>query len=234
MKLKKELLVNVLNSVKELSSEASFGFTDVGIEMILMDPANVAMLCATIKKDNIEDYEVTKEKVRFNVMDLYKSLQKLPKEVCFKVDNDKVIIGSSDLKKSFKLPIIEDDSNEQKKPCLYFGVEVDISTEEFVNIIESSVTVSDSVRFSTKALNLNVVAEGDIKSYNATAETTAIRVDKESSAKYSLDYLNKFMKSKKVSDNITFKFNTDYPLMLLLSNNEIDLEFILAPKKEDY
>lgn len=51
-------------------------------------------------------------------------------------------------------------------------------------------------------------------------------------AKYSLEYLQKFVKSCKLADKAAINFSNDYPLRLDFKNTGFELSFVLAPRVE--
>ena len=52
------------------------------------------------------------------------------------------------------------------------------------------------------------------------------------SAKYSLEYLQKFMKASKLAEKTTLQFANDHPLRVDINANQLGLSFILAPRVE--
>ncbi|MDP3734180.1 MAG: hypothetical protein Q8R37_03040, partial [Nanoarchaeota archaeon] len=53
-------------------------------------------------------------------------------------------------------------------------------------------------------------------------------------AKYSLEYLKKMVAGEKLSDTVSLRFNTDYPLKLEYKiTDKLLLSFILAPRVDN-
>ncbi|MCP6727575.1 MAG: DNA polymerase sliding clamp, partial [Patescibacteria group bacterium] len=52
------------------------------------------------------------------------------------------------------------------------------------------------------------------------------------SAKYSLEYLQKFIKGAKLSEKTILQFAEDHPLRIDFKIEQIELSFILAPRVE--
>ena len=52
-------------------------------------------------------------------------------------------------------------------------------------------------------------------------------------SKYSLEYLQKFMKGAKLCDKTLLKFADDHPLKLEFKTQSMELSFILAPRVEE-
>jgi DNA polymerase III sliding clamp (beta) subunit (PCNA family) len=51
-------------------------------------------------------------------------------------------------------------------------------------------------------------------------------------ARYSLEYLSKFIKGCKLSEKTILNFATNHPLKIDLRDNGMELNFILAPRVE--
>jgi proliferating cell nuclear antigen len=53
-------------------------------------------------------------------------------------------------------------------------------------------------------------------------------------SRYSLDYLKKIIKAKRLSDNVAIHMSTDYPAKIVFDVPErMQLNFILAPRVEE-
>jgi DNA polymerase III sliding clamp (beta) subunit (PCNA family) len=67
-----------------------------------------------------------------------------------------------------------------------------------------------------------------------SAENLKIVAEKPARARYSLDYLKKMIKAKKISDNVMLSFDSNYPMRLRFDFPEkACMTFILAPRIED-
>ena len=67
-------------------------------------------------------------------------------------------------------------------------------------------------------------------------DNTVIKTDSEEKfkAKYSLEYLKKMMSGAKLSNDVTLRFNTDYPLRLDYTVvDRLSMSFILAPRVDN-
>jgi DNA polymerase III sliding clamp (beta) subunit (PCNA family) len=52
-------------------------------------------------------------------------------------------------------------------------------------------------------------------------------------SRYSLEYLQKFIKGAKLSEKTVLKFANDHPLRIDIKNDFMDLSFLLAPRVEN-
>ena len=51
-------------------------------------------------------------------------------------------------------------------------------------------------------------------------------------SKYSLEYLQKFIKGSKLSEKTILKFANDHPLKMEIRTEGMELDFVLAPRVE--
>ena len=82
----------------------------------------------------------------------------------------------------------------------------------------------------------NVFAvEGNGSLNSARAEFTGgdLEIFGEGRSKYSLEYLMKFIKGSKISENVVVNFSDDYPLRLDFPGERMGIGFVLAPRVEN-
>ena len=128
---------------------------------------------------------------------------------------------------------------EQKIPDLSFPLAIETSSSVLNDAIEDVDIVADSVSFIAEPKKFTVQAEGDLS--HAHIEINAgdsTKIDAEGSdkvkSKYSIEYLKKMIAGAKIADNVTIRFNKDYPLKLEFKEmDKVLLAFILAPRVEN-
>ncbi|MEK6872670.1 MAG: hypothetical protein AABW90_01495, partial [Nanoarchaeota archaeon] len=69
-------------------------------------------------------------------------------------------------------------------------------------------------------------------SFQARFSDEANIQSEKSNSKYSLEYLQKMIKSSRLTDKVIINFSTNYPLRLDFNTPLIELSFILAPRVE--
>jgi len=154
-------------------------------------------------------------------------------------DNKLNITLKSDTKRQFSMPIIDIEESEQKVPDLNFKTSIQTTSSLFTSAIEDVDIVADSVLFELDKDKLTLSAKGDMSTANIEikgSDDTKITVDeaRKFKAKYSIEYLKKMITGSKISDMVTVKFDTDYPLKLeYKAIDKVVLSFILAPRVEN-
>ncbi len=227
--------------ISELVSEGRFSITKNGVELVAMDPANVAMIIFKLLPSCFSEYNVDDPQVvGLNLSNLKQVLRRagLGDSLSLEIFDGKIHItldGAS--KRTFSLPIIAVDEREQKIPSLSFPSSITLPSSVLTNAIEDAGIVAESVLFTVEPGFFTLSAEGDLS--KASIQTregdgTVILSDSKTRAKYAIEYLKKMVQGSKISDSVTIRIDTNYPLKLeYRSIDKVSLEFILAPRVDD-
>lgn len=233
--------------IADLVSEAKFRVTSAGLELVAMDPANVAMVIFKLLSSSFVECKV---KGTNGVEELAVNLNNL-KQILRRAKNDDVVTlettddakltiqFKSNTTRSFSIPTLELDEKEQKVPELTFPISVTTSSSLLSESIDDVSVVAESVTFLGEAKMLSIKAEGDLSKafieINAD-ETTVIKAAGEAKykAKYSLEYLKKMAAAGKMVEQVSLHFNNDYPLKLDYKvTDRLLMSFILAPRVDN-
>ncbi len=233
-----------ISIISELVTEAKFKINSNGLELIAMDPANVAMVVFKMFSSCFIECNVEEEEeIAINLNNLKQILRRTKSDDMLTLetseDNKLKIVMKSNTTRSFSIPTLEIDEKEQKVPDLTFPIKIDFPASMLSEAIEDVSVVSESVTFLGEKNQLSVKAEGDLsKAFIEIKgdESTIISTDSEDKfkAKYSLEYLKKMANGGKLTDNVSLNFNTDYPLKLEYKIvDRLVLSFILAPRVDN-
>ncbi|MFH1668910.1 MAG: proliferating cell nuclear antigen (pcna) [Candidatus Woesearchaeota archaeon] len=236
-------LKDSVSIISELVNEASFKVKANSLELIAMDPANVAMVIFKLLSSAFTEYKIDQEvAIAINLSNLKQILRrsKSSDSLTMEIEEDKLKItleGSS--KRTFFLPIIDIEEKEQRVPDLHFPITVKTKASILNDAIDDVDVVAESVSFVVEPKTMYVMAEGDLSKAKVEIPSkgdTIIVSDTPDKikAKYSIEYLKKMMAASKISDDVTIQFNKDYPLKLeYKSVDKVFLSFILAPRVEN-
>lgn len=236
-------LKDSVSIISELVNEARFKITPNAMELIAMDPANVAMVVFKLLSSAFAEYEIKEDVILgVNLINLKQILRRAkPTDVMtIELEDGKLKIqfkGSST--RSFSLPIIESEEKEQKVPELVFPVQIKTTSTVLNEAIEDVDVVADSVAFIAEPGMFIIKAEGDLSKAKIEIkpnEDTKITLDTDETlkARYSIEYLKKMINGSKLSENVSIGFNKDYPLKLDYKVvDKLQLSFILAPRVEN-
>lgn len=233
-----------ISIISELVSEAKFKANKDGLELVAMDPANVAMVIFRLLSSSFTEYNVTsQEEIAINLNSLKQILRRAKADDVLKLettDENKLTIEmKSNTIRSFSIPTLEIDDKEQKVPDLNFPIVIQTDSSIITESIEDVSVVAESVTFLGEKNKLYVKAEGDLsKAFIEIKADDVTTITTDSSdkfkGKYSLEYLKKMIAGGKLSESVRLFFNTDYPLKLEYKvTDRFLLSFILAPRVDN-
>jgi proliferating cell nuclear antigen len=233
------LLSKAVDLISELVSEVRLKVTDFGMSITAMDPANVSMVGFKLPKSAFSEFQSDFEVLGINLDDLKKILKRCKAGsslILSKKENVLEIKIVDKILRNFTLGLIEIESEDidfsEKVSRMEFSSKVDIVSQELIDSIEDCAVVADSCTFSIQEGSFKIRAKG-MNSAESEFSGDEAKIEAEDCAsKYSLEYLQKFMKASKLSDHTTLQFANDHPLRLDVQANQVSLSFILAPRVE--
>lgn len=237
-------LKDSISILSELVNEARFRISKEGLECIAMDPANVAMVIFKLLSSNFVEFDVGEDKeIGINLANFKQVLKRASASdvLVLEVTEEnklKVQLKSSNTR-TFSLPLIELEENEQKIPNLEFPVSISIKGNALNDAISDADIVAESVTFNVEPDKFCIRAEGDLsKADIEIKKDDNVKISSDTSAtiksKYSIEYLKKMIQGSKISDEVEIRFNQDYPLRLDYKvTDKLLLSFILAPRVEN-
>lgn len=224
--------------LKDLVNEATIMISKKKLHLVEMDPANVMVIIFDLLSSVGTVWDVNKEVkfgINLNILnavlknagknDLIEISNKSKDEICVK------LIG--ECSRDYTVPTVDISEKPTRIPNLKFASEINMPSGIFETQVNEAYTVSNSVQFKAKKGVFTVFAEGDLLKVsidNKANDRTEI-FSKGSVAKYSLDYLMKLIKCKKVSSKVRIRYSEDYPVRIdyyLL--DKLNIGFILAPR----
>src|SRR3989338_1462223 len=228
--------------ISELVNEAKFKVTKQAIELVAMDPANVAMVIFKLLSSSFIEYDVPEETVvSVNLSNLKQVLRRAkPTDmVTLTLEGEKlnIILKGGSTTRTFSLPLLDVESREQRVPELTFPVMINLAPDRFNDAIEDVDIVGESVSLVADSERFVVAAEGDMSKAHIEilpSEETRIEATEKVRARYSIEYLKKMVAAGKLAPHLTIRFNKDYPLKLeYILVDRLSMSFILAPRVEN-
>ncbi len=238
------LLKDSISVISDLVNEARFKITRDGLELVAMDPANVAMVVFKLLSSCFVEYELDKSmEIALNLTSLKQILRRSsPNDIVsleLTEDNKLKVQFKGTTTRTFSLPLIEIDEKEQRVPNLEFPVSINTSSSILNDAISDADVVAESVTFAAEAEKFTIEAEGDVSKALIEikhGDKTSIKSDTSANvrSKYSLEYLKKMMAGSKLASDVNIYFNQNYPLKLEYKVvDKLLLSFILAPRVEN-
>ncbi len=231
-----------INIISDLVNEARFKVNKDAMELVAMDPANVAMVIFKLLSSCFTEYDIKDEtEIAINLGNLKQILRRVGSNDMLSLelteDNKLSIKLRGATTRTFNLPIIEIEEKEQKIPDLQFPITVTMPSSTLTGVIEDADIVAESVTFEVEKGSFTVHAAGDLSQAKIEvkeSENIKIESTEKVKAKYSIEYLKKMIGASKLSENVEIRFNKDYPLKIdFKAVDKLLLSFILAPRVEN-
>ena len=229
-----KILADAVAIISELVSEVRIKVDSSGLGIIAIDPANVALVSFKIPSSSFSVFEVTNEVLGVSLDSLKSVLRRCNagSSLILKTEDTTLVIEIYDkIKRVFNLALINVDSEEKTMPALEFSCKVEMNGTDFSQAIEDCAIVSDSCSFIIMDNKFIVEARGLNSARSEFSDEVQVQGELGKS-RYSLEYLNKFIKACKLSSKIRINFANDYPLKLNFRENHFELDFVLAPRVE--
>jgi proliferating cell nuclear antigen len=235
------LLKDSIAIISELVSETRLRVMKDYIELVAMDPANVAMVIFRMPSSGFAEYEVKEDTVlAMNLGSLKQILRRVkPSDVLTleKADNKLKVIMKDKSTKTFYLPLIDLEERQQKIPNLTAKATVEFPSSVLTETIEDMDIVGESVTFLIQKDKLTVSAAGDMTKGEVVINSdkdVKITTETDQKSKYSIEYLKKMMLGSKLAGKAVLKLSNDYPLTLeYKETDKLSLTFILAPRVDN-
>lgn len=234
-------LKDSVSIISDLVAEARFKITADSIELVAMDPANVAMVIFKLLSSCFTEYDVKEDtEISINLGNLKQILRRagINDMLTLELNSNKLKVtlrGATT--RTFGLPLIEIEEKEQKIPDLKFPVVITTISSVLSSAVEDADIVAESVRFTVDSQIFSITAEGDLNDARIdikSDDNTKITAEGKVTSKYSIEYLKKMTQASKLAEEVSIKFDNDYPLKLeYTSLNKLQLAFILAPRVEN-
>ena len=230
------LLSKVIDIISELVTEVRIKFNESGLSIEAIDPANVAMINFKLPRSSFSQFETGEEILGVNIDNLKRILKRCGSGsslILEKKENFLDIYIQDRIKRNFSLNLIDVESEEKGMPELEYTARVEINSMDLIDSIEDCKVVADACSF--------IIQEGkfivEAKSMNSTRSEFSgdeAKIEAENcKARYSLEYLEKFMKGAKLVEKTILNFAEDHPLKIDIKSEHMTLSFLLAPRVEN-
>lgn len=232
------LLSKAVELISELVTEVKFNLNSSGMSVVAIDPANVAMVRFFLTKEAFSQFDVSdskKEVLGINLEDLKKILRRAgtKSSLILQRNENKLEIEIQDrIKRNFTLNLIEIDKEDKELPNLEFSSRVEMNSIDLIDAVEDCSVVADACsfiiengRFIIEAKNLNS-ARAEFSGDEAKIQAENCK------SRFSLEYLQKFIKGSKLCEKTILNFANDHPLRMDLKIENLEMNFVLAPRVE--
>ncbi len=228
---------NLINIISELVTEVRLKINTDGMSLVALDPANVAMVYFNIPAELFSQFQIEKDEVLgINLDNLSSVLRRCglgSSLILQKEDNLLKLTIQDKIKRDFTLALISVEGEDRELPKWDFKSVVKMDSQRFVEVIEDCLVVSDACTFTCEPTKFIVEARG-LNSARAEFSSDEVEVyaADHSSARFSLEYLSKFIKGAKIANKVELNFSDNHPMRINFPTGKILLSFVLAPRVE--
>ena len=230
------LLSKVIDIISELVMEVRIRFNEFGLSISAIDPANVAMINFKLPKSSFSQFETGEEVLGVNLDSLKRILKRCgtgSSLILEKKENFLSIQIQDRIKRNFSLNLIEVETEEKQMPELEYTARIEMNSIDLIDSIEDCKVVADACSFIVREGKFIIEAKG-INSARSEFSGDEAKIEAEQcKSKYSLEYLEKFMKGAKLVEKTVLNFAEDHPLKMNIKSEHMDLSFLLAPRVEN-
>ncbi len=233
------VLTRVIEIISELVTEVRIKVDEEGMSITAMDPANVSMVRFILPKNSFSGFEAENVVLGINLDNLKRILKRSgpgSSLILEKKENMLNIQIQDRIKRNFNLSLIdvesEDINFEEKTSRLEFSSVVELNSEDFIASVEDCLVVADSCSFVINKGKFIIEARGLNSAMSEFSGDEAKIQAEDCKSRYSLEYLQKFIKASKLSDKTVLRFANDHPLKMDVKTDFMELSFLLAPRVE--
>jgi len=236
MKIKLEnssALSKAIDLISELVTEVKIRISEHGLSITAIDPANVAMVGLKIPKKAFSEFDSGNEVLGVNLDSLKRILKRSSGPVMLEKRENLLYIQMEDrIKRNFILSLIDIESEDKEIPNLEFSSRVELQSEDLIDSIEDCAVVADACSFIIKEEKFIIEAKGLNSTRTEFSGDEASISAEPCKARYSLEYLQKFIKASKLTEKTILNFADDHPLRMDVKTENMEISFILAPRVE--
>jgi len=252
-KKKRDIFVSIFHILKSCSSTTNLILNSDTFHIQGMDKSHICLFDLKLDSKWFDNYNVTnKSQIAFNtgtfhsIIGLKADNQNLiitmtadepdSLHIRFENDGEKPKKSASELKKAFKLPLIEYEYEEMNIPSPDYDAEFSYTSKQISDVFSQLGGFGDDIIVKCSENEINLTSKGvdgemmvnipidDLSSFS-------IVEGEEITLTYSLVYINKMCITNKLSADIDFSLSNECPLKINYSLGEDSaLVFFIAPK----
>lgn len=226
----------LVSIISELVTEVRLKITKEGMSLVALDPASVAMVYFNIPAELFSQFELEKEEtLGINLQNLGSVLKRCSMGsslILQKEENVLRLTIKDKIKRDFTLALISVEGEDREMPKWEFKSVIKMDAQAFVEVIEDCLIVSDACTFIAEPNKFSVEAKG-LNSARAEFSSDEVEIYSDhSTARFSLEYLSKFIKGAKIASKAEINFSDNHPMRINFPTGKVMLSFVLAPRVE--
>ncbi|TYJ37452.1 hypothetical protein E1A91_A05G376600v1 [Gossypium mustelinum] len=231
----------VLESIRDLVTDANFDCAATGCSLQAMDSSRVAMLSLLLRPDGFEHYRCDRNiSMGINLANMARMLR------CAS-DDDIVTINADDAQEKisdYEMKLMHISSENLEIPEAGYEAIVKMPASVFARICKDLGTIGDTVMISVTKEGILFCTRGDIGTANIFCRKTtpvakeeeaiSIEMEKQVSLTLALRYLISFTKATPLAKQVTISMSYEQPIVVEYKMEIMGhIRFYLVPKVEE-
>ncbi len=245
VKVKAEILKEVVDVISTLVDEAKFNVTKDAVSVKAVDPAHVAMVDLALERGAFDAYRADDGELGLD-MDKVKEVLKLAKSgdiiaITHEEEKNRLVLNVGNTTRRMSL-VDTAGMSDPKVPSLNLPAKVTIRTDELRQGIRASESVSDHIALIAGPDGFEIVSEGDTDtvSHKVSKELLEEIAAKETvRSLFPLDYFSNMVKaipfgSPAEKSTVRLYLGNDYPVKIefKIAGGKGEVRYLLAPRIE--
>jgi proliferating cell nuclear antigen len=246
------LLKKVLESIKDLVTDANFDCSSNGFALQAMDSSHVSLVALLLRNDGFEHYRCDRNMTMgMNLTNMSKMLKCADNEdiITMKADDAGDVVTfmfespDQDKISDFELKLMDIDSEHLGIPDTEYAATVKMPSSEFKRICADLSSIGDTVTISVSKDGVKFATTGDIGQANITCrQNTSVDKDNQTiidlqepvTLTFALRYLNSFTKATPLAPMVQLQMSKELPVVVQYLIADMGyVRYYLAPKIED-
>lgn len=229
-----DFLKSSIEAISSFIPECNFRFNEKGIHFRAIDPSQIVLVDYLIEKKVFDSFDIEPAFVGINIAELSKIVARaIPKDkvILDLTDSEFKIDFEGELKRSFKLPLIDVSDDDLKLPDVTYDASVEINAKLFKEALKDASLFSSSIVLKLKDGNFFLESKGTsgtVKTNAANTKQIKITSNKEVVSKYSLNYLQNIVKEANPDSSILLELKSDSPMKVSYKIGKSEIRFYLA------
>ena len=228
-----KVLKNIFININEIIDEVVIQYDSDGLRFNAIDRSHICFFKCNISNDFFDEYDNSEPSLLFIGLDELVNVLKRGNSkdsLLFKAENNEIkIIFENDNVRTFSITEIDMDDNTREPPNLDYSVNFKCSFDFIKNALKDADLYSDRLKF-TCIDNVLILScdgmNGDYTNKFILDEYVSVNC----SASYSVSWLSKIFNSKLNSNNIRINMGDDFPMLIEMVIDNMELSYLLAPR----
>ena len=229
---KTDFFARALEAISSFIPEGNFRFSDKGVSFRAIDPSQVVLVDYFVDKTAFDKYAIEPNYVGVDIVEFNKIIQRAStndKMSLDLLDAEIKLIFESDLKRNFRLPLIDVSGDEAKIPQVDYETKIEVKASSLKEMLKDAALFGSSVVVKVKDKGFFIEARGSQGTMDSESGKMAKVIGKgDVTAKFSLNFFQNIVKEADNDKNVLIELKSDSPMKVSFPIGDSKIIFYLA------